>query len=42
MVSLFIESGSLAINVIVGTKVKGSHFSRLEKEIMVVDSKVEN
>jgi hypothetical protein len=41
MVSVFGDSGSpLAINVIVGTSVKGSHFSKLEKEIMVVESKV--
>lgn len=43
MVSVLGPSKSLlAINVIFGTNVKGLHFSKLEKEIIVVDSKVKN
>jgi hypothetical protein len=43
IVSVFVERGSLlAIKVIVGTNVKGSQFSKLEKDAIVVDSRLLN
>ena len=43
IVSVFGKRGSLlAIKVIVGTNVKGSQFSKLEKEAIVVDSRLMN